>query len=1537
MYKTGDLARCLSDGNIVYLGRNDHQVKIRGFRIELGEIQARLNEHPLVSEAAVFAMGEEANKRLVAYVIPKSDDSDVEDTDGDKPQLALALRSYLGERLPEYMVPAAFVKLSAFPLTSNGKIDRRALPDPGGDAFAREAFEEPHGEVEVALAAIWADLLHLERVSRHDSFFALGGHSLLAVRMMNRVAALGTNVPLSTLFVSPCLSDFADEIKRHKEHGSDLLPPIERLARSDVLPLSFAQQRMWFLAQLDGVSDVYHVPLAIRLHGHLNRGAWKLAVDDLIERHEALRTAFVAVNGEPHVRLLPPEGLRIGYIDLRDKIDIEEQLAMIADKEVHTSFDLAKGPPIRVTLVQMADNEHVLLLIQHHIVADGWSLAILARELSQLYSAHCRGESNPLLPLTVQYPDYAAWQRKWFSEDRLKIQAEYWRTTLAGVPVLIDLPTDHPRPPQQSYAGSRVPIAFDAELTAGLKRLSQDHGVTLFMTILTAWSVVLSRLSGQDDIVIGTPSANRGYHEVEPLIGLFVNTLALRVDLSGKLTTRDLLERVRRCTLAAHSHQDLPFEQVVEIVQPPRKMDHTPLFQVMLAWQNNEASEWSLQDVQATNYALDYKISKFDLELGIYETDDGIVGSLRYATSLFHRATIEKHLGYLTTMLQEMVSDADQLVGSIDILSPAERSLLLHTWNVTKEEHPNDLCLHHLFEQQVTRAPESVALVHESKCLTYSELNARANRLAHHLIHLGVRPDAPVGICVERSLGLIIGILAILKSGGAYVPLDPAHASERLLDILSDASPSVVLADKSGTNVLGNAGLSSRTIVDPNAYLEGSVANPHVHSLGMHNLAYLIYTSGSTGKPKGVMVEHAQVTRLFSATYNWFRFNRSDIWCLVHSYGFDVSVWEMWGALRNGGKLMVVSQDTVRSPQELYRFVREHGVTVLNLTPSTFKPIIDIQAAGGLKDQLRYVILAGEALVPAILRPWYASHAVDSPRIVNMYGPTETIHATYRPMALEDCDQSHSIIGVRLPDLRTYVLDGKGQPLPLGAVGELFIGGAGVARGYLNKPELTDERFLPDPFAGVAKARMYKTGDLVRYLSDGNLVYLGRNDHQVKVRGFRIELGEIEARLNEHPEVSEALVITLGEGSEKRLIAYVVAKSDDPQLALTLRSHLKKRLPEYMVPAAFVRLDAFPLNPNGKLDRLALPIPGEHSLAREAYEAPEGEIEVALASIWTDLLRLERVSRHDSFFALGGHSLLAVRMMNRITSLGANLPLAAIFSSPCLSALAEEVKRFFGQDYDILPSVERIPRSEALPLSFAQQRMWFLAQLDEVSDVYHIPLAIRLHGYLDRDSWQLAINNLIERHEALRTVFVSIKGEPHARVLTSKGLPIGHIDLRGRVDIEKQLVSLAAKEARASFDLAQGPLIRVTLVQIANNEHLLLLTQHHIVADGWSLAILARELSQLYSAHCRGESNPLLPLTVQYPDYAAWQRKWFSEDRLKIQAEYWRTTLAGVPVLIDLPTDHPRPPQQSYAGSRVPIAFDAELTAGLKRLSQEHG
>ncbi|UAW64946.2 non-ribosomal peptide synthase/polyketide synthase [Mycoavidus sp. HKI] len=1518
LYRTGDLARWRPDGQLEYLGRIDYQIKIRGFRIEPGEIETYLVEHPLVREAVVLALGEHSDKRLVAYVVAEPDE-----------QLAHTLRAHLAAELPEYMVPAAFVRLDAFPLTPNGKLDRRALPAPADEAFARQAYEAPQGEIESALAAIWTELLGVERVGRHDSFFALGGHSLLAVRLMNRVATLGAELPLAALFASPSLAAFAALVNQRLTQGHNTLPAITPVSREDALPLSFAQQRLWFLAQLDGVSDTYHMSLAIRLRGALDRAAWQHALNSLFARHEALRSIFITVDGQPQVQLLTPKScLPTRWHDLRKAPDADVQLARLSAEETQASFDLAKGPLIRACLIQLADDEHVFLLTQHHIVSDGWSQGVFLQELSALYAAYQASEPDPLPPLTIQYPDYAAWQRQWLSGERLRTQSAYWRATLADAPVLLDLPTDRPRPPQQSFAGAQVPIRLDTQMTRSLKRLSQEHGVTLFMTVLAAWGAVLSRLSGQDDIVIGTPSANRNHPEIEPLIGFFVNTLALRIDLAGEPNTVELLEQVKRSALAAQAHQDLPFEQVVEIVQPPRRLDHTPLFQVMFAWQNNEVGEWCLPALEAISVALSNDVIRFDLELHIQEVSDEIAGELCYATALFDRQTIERQVGYLHAMLQAMVTDAKRSVTAVDILTPSERALLLETWNATATPYLEQQCIHQLFEEQVACTPQTTALVYEDQILSYAELNARANRLAHQLIELGVQPDTCVAICVERSPAMLVGLLAILKAGGAYVPLDPAYPSERLTHILADARPTILLADAIGRATLGEATLASLKVLDPNNLPPLPITNLQVRELTSRHLAYVIYTSGSTGIPKGVMVEHRVIVNLAQGQTGYFDIHPSSRVLQFASPSFDVSIWEIITALSCGASLYLPPAAVRLDRDALWNYLDRYEITHAILPPALLQEGKDLPS---LKTPLT-LILTGEAPSTTLLQ-----NLIHRGVVFNAYGPTETHVATVWATTRCYLNNAMSSIGRPIPNTRLYLLDAHGQPVPLGAVGELYIGGDGVARGYLNRPKLTIERFLRDPFSEDKDARMYKTGDLVRYLPDGNLEFLGRNDHQVKIRGFRIELGEIEARLVEHPQVREAIVLALGEDSNKHLVAYVTAEPDE-QLAYTLREHLTASLPEYMMPAAFVRLDTLPLTPNGKLDRRALPAPNNDAFAHQAYEAPQGEVETVLATIWVELLGVERVSRHDSFFALGGHSLLAMRLMNRVAKLGAELPLAALFASPRLSTFAVMVNKHLTQGQNTLPAITPVSRENVLPPSFAQQRLWFLAQLDGVNDTYHIPLAIRLRGALDRVAWQHALNTLFARHEALRSTFITVDGQPQVQLLAPKsGLPTRWHDLRKVPDADAQLARLSAEETQASFDLAKGPLIRARLIQLANDEHVFLLTQHHIVSDGWSQGVVLQELSVLYAAYQTGEPDPLPPLTIQYPDYAAWQRQWLSGERHQTQSAYWRATLADAPVLLDLPTDRPRPPQQSFAGAQVPIRLDAQMTRSLKRLSQEHG
>ncbi|KGM27069.1 hypothetical protein KS18_16875 [Photorhabdus luminescens] len=1453
MYRTGDLVRYLPDSNLVFVGRNDQQIKIRGFRIEPGEIEARLAEHPMVREAWVVALGDGQDKRLVAYIVAEADSG-----------LAASLHTHLSAMLPDYMVPAAFVRLDAFPLTPNGKLDRQALPAPGEDAFAHQIYVAPQGEMEIAVAAIWRELLGVEQIGRHDNFFALGGHSLLAVRMMNRIAVFGVDLPLASLFMFPSLSAFTEKICAQRHAGSDKLPAIRPISRDSVLPLSFGQQRLWFLAQFEGVSDTYHVPTALRLCGQLNLSAWQQALNRLFARHEALRSVFITVDGQPQVELLPAEfGLPVKKYDLRKASNVDEQFKRLCVQEAKTPFDLARGPLIRCALIQLADEEHIFLLTQHHIISDAWSLKILESELVALYAAGLNQQPDPLPLLTIQYPDYAAWQRQVFSGEGVQAQSDYWRRTLADAPVLLELPIDRPRPFQQSFTGGRVAVRIDAPLVQALKHLGQQHGATLFMTLLTAWAALLSRLSGQDDVVIGIPSANRNLREIEPLLGFFVNTLALRIDLSDMPDVATLLRRVRQTTLGAQEHQDLPFEQVVEIVQPPRRPEHTPLFQVMFAWQENETEEWQLPELAVTPFELEYDIAKFDLQLELTEKSGEIVGELNYSSALFDHETIERQVGYLQAILRAMVNQPQQPVTAIDILSSAERELLLENLNATEEPYPTQVCVHQLFEQQAEKTPDAIAVIYENQTLSYAELNARANRLAHQLIALGVAPDQRVAICVTRSLARIIGLLAVLKAGGAYVPLDPAYPGERLSYMLTDAAPAIVLADNAGRAALSEDILATLTVLDPNTLPEQPDNNPQVSGLTPQHLAYVIYTSGSTGRPKGVMIEHRSVVNLTLTQITQFDFCSASRMLQFASFGFDASVWEIMMALSCGAMLVIPTETVRQDPQRLWHYLEEQAVTHACLTPAMFHDGADLPAIA-IKPTL---IFAGEAPSPALFQA-LCSRA----DVFNAYGPTETtVCAT-----TWDCppDYTGGLIPIGSPtaNKRLYLLDEHGQPVPLGAVGELYIGGVGVARGYLNRPELTAERFLNDPFSNETDARMYRTGDLARYLPDGNLVFIGRNDQQVKIRGFRIEPGEIEARLIEHPAVSEALVLALGDGQDKRLVAYVVAQVDD-ELATKLRKHLSDILPDYMVPAAFVRLDAFPLTPNGKLDRRGLPAPGEGAFARQAYQAPQGEIEIALAAIWLELLNLEQIGRHDSFFALGGHSLLAVRMIERLRRIGLGLSVQTLFQHPTLSVLAQSLaqhreisvpdNRITADTTVLTPAmlplidltqaeIDRIVEQvsggianiqDIYALSPLQDGILFHHLLANEGDPY---LLITQQAFADRlllDRYLAAVQQVVDRHDILRTAFIWEGISAPAQVVCRQApLSVTELTLDPADGPISDQLAQRFDPRRHRIDLNQAPLLRFVVAQESDGRWIVLQLLHHLIGDHTTLEVMNSEV-----------------------------------------------------------------------------------------------
>ncbi|GJJ02613.1 hypothetical protein RugamoR64_31510 [Duganella rhizosphaerae] len=1277
MYKTGDLARFLGDGNIEYLGRNDFQVKIRGFRIELGEIEAALAACAGVREAVVLAREDQpGDQRLVAYVAAQ---------DGVELDI-VALRAQLGRTLSEFMVPSAFVVLDDLPLTPNGKLDRNALPAPDQDAVSASAYAAPRGATEQALARLWQELLGLPQVGRHDHFFELGGHSLLAVQLTARLRnQLGVELSLRALFAQPTLAALAELVDQARGAGIAAdTPAIVAADRDGALPLSWAQQRLWFLDQLDPAAGAaYRMPATLRLSGALDRAALQACLDRIVARHEGLRTSFSGGADGPRQHIAAADcGFVLDTHDLRqlDGQAQDDAVARLGALEAARPFDLAAGPLVRGQLLRLADDEHLLLLTQHHIVTDAWSIGILVSEVNALYTAFSLGRPDPLPPLALQYADYAAWQRQWLQGAALRRQADFWRDYLDGAPALLALPLDRPRPALQQYAGASVALTIPAGLAAGLRQLSQRHGATLFMTLLTGWGMLMARLSGQDDIVIGTPVANRQRPELEGLIGLFLNTLALRVRLHGNPSVTALLTRVRDSSLGAYSHQDLPFDQVVEAVQPPRSLAHGPLFQVMLNLMNTPGDgALALPGLSLRQESRPPDTTHDDLSLSLIDSGGAISGSLNYASALFDHGTVERIGRRFVRLLEAMVADARQPAGDIALLDPDERQLLLAGFNATAcaWDGPGML-IHQMFETQAAARPDAVALLHDGVAVRYSELNVRANRLAHRLLTLGVRADDRVALCAERSPELVIGLLAILKSGAAYVPLDPAYPAARLAHMLQDCAPVALLAQDGLQAVLATIAVSATLPVlalsaAADAGAPHADLNPAPDTQAAH-LAYVIYTSGSTGLPKGVAVEHGNVLNLVRHHIDSCALRADDRVLQFASFSFDSSIEELFPVLAVGATVVLRPADMVAPSPAYIAFLDDHGITVADL-PTAFWHQWMLECQAGLAPPsaaLRLVIIGGEKAERRHLDSWQGCARLRQCELLNTYGPTETtVYATARRFGRSSPAPAEGVpIGRPIANTQAYLLDARGHPVPLGVVGELCLGGAGVARGYLNQPALSAERFIDDPFSGRPGARLYRTGDLARWLPDGDLDYQGRNDFQVKLRGFRIELGEIEARLAACDGVREALVVL----REERLVAYLLSAGEAAPDAAALRRQLAATLAEHMLPSAFVTLPAFPLTPNGKLDRKALPAPGRETYATLDYEEPRGTTEVALAAVWAEVLKLGRVGRHDDFFALGGHSMLAAKLMSLIEMrLLRKVPLQRIFSCPTVHLMAEAI------------------------------------------------------------------------------------------------------------------------------------------------------------------------------------------------------------------------------------------------------------------------
>ena len=1554
IYKTGDLGRWLSEGEIEFLGRNDSQVKIRGYRIELGEIEAGLMSHPEVEDAVVIAAeGGVGSRRLIAYYTGRE-------------MGAEALRAHLAEALPDYMAPAAYVRLERMPLTPNGKLDRRALPAPEGGAYLRRGYEEPLGERERKLARIWAEALKLDRVGRNDNFFELGGHSLLAVRLVERMRREGVRANVHALYANPVLASFAlvvgeesglievppNRIPPESEAITpEMLPLVELSAEEieiilgktpggaanvqDIYPLAPLQEGMLFHYLLKAEGDPYLGQVLYSFDNRSRLDGFLQALEAVIDRHDILRTAAQWEGlSEPVQVVWRRAPLIIEEISLDPAAgDVEEQLRARYSPR-HYRLDISQAPMMRIYIAAAEHGEKapeppwLMFLLFHHLVVDQLTVDIVFREVRE----HLLGRAENL-PAPLPFRSFVAQARLGMSREE---HEEFFRKMLADV--------DEPTAPygliNAQGDGSDIrgmSRQVDAALATRLRRTARAQGVSVASLFHLAWARALSRVSGRDDVVFGTVLFGRmqGEEGADRAMGLFINTLPVRIRIGDEGVGRSVRKAHELLAdLMRHEHASLALAQRCSGVEAP-----TPLFSSLLNYRHalrevapspEAASAWIgiklLKEVGRTHYPLTISVDDFG---------DGFTLSAHLGGGIDPVGV----LGYMRTALERLAealeNDPERAARAIEVMPEAERKQVVEGWNATEAVYPRDKGVHELFEEQVEKGRDRVALVYEEQSLTYAELNARANRLAARLREMGVGPEMNVAILLERSVELVVAELAILKSGGAYVPIDPTFPDERQVFIAYDSAARAVVTLRGAP--LPEGMTIPRIYIDDASQGEAETGNLNLPAQS-EMTAYVMYTSGSTGSPKGIMTPHRAIGRLV-LNCGYADFNESDRVAFAANPAFDAATMEVWAPLLNGGRIVVIDQRCVMDPQLFASVLERREVSVLWLTVGLFNQYA--RAMTESFSQLRYLIVGGAALDPGVIAQ---AHRDGPPRhLVNGYGPTETTTFAITHEIKEVPERVKSIpLGGPISNTQVYILDASGQPAPVWVAGEIYIGGAGVAQGYLNRPEMTAERFLPDPFSGKPDVRLYKTGDLGRWLPEGRIEFLGRNDYQVKIRGFRVELGEIEAHLGSHPAVRQCVVVAhQDEGTEKRLAAYLVCEAETAPSDRELRGHLAGRLPDYMLPSRFVRMEQMPLTPNGKMDRQALAALEVEGLEeRDGYIAPRTPVEEILVGIFEEVMQLDRVGIHDNFFEIGGHSLLAIQVISWAqTTFEVEINVISIFEKPTVEGLARRIEEAIkaGEKVEAPPLV-RAARNGMLPLSFAQRRLWFIDQLNPGNAVYNIPGAVRLEGRLDIEALESAINQIVRRHEALRTRFEIAEGEPVQVIDEWRHRRLEVADLTGLAQDEREEEArrIAGEEARAGFDLMRGPLLRVKVLKLEEEKHVLLYTMHHIVSDEWSMGILVREVGALYQACQSGEESPLAELPIQYADFALWQREYLAGGVMAGEVGYWKKQLKDAAVL-ELPTDHARPATPSHRGGLEAAEIDEELSEGLKRLSQREG
>ncbi|MDX6269055.1 MAG: hypothetical protein QOD28_278, partial [Acidobacteriota bacterium] len=1491
LYRTGDVVRWRADGQLEFLGRQDQQVKLRGYRIELGEIESALSTHAGVGQCAVTVAEIAGAQTLVAYIAGEAD--------------AAGLREHVARQLPSYMVPQRVVKLDALPLTTNGKIDRKALPAPGASEETATSYLAPRTACEEIICNVWAEVLGRERVGVDEDFFALGGHSLLATQVISRVRAVfGVEVPLRVMFETPTPEALAAEVERltkKRDGAATLAPELVRAERGGRLPLSFAQQRLWFIDQLEPGNPAYNVPFAVRLRGNLNVAALTDSLNEIVRRHEVLRTTFPTVDGAP-VQLIheaQPVPVLVEHLEHLSLAEREQAARELAATEAGKPFDLAAGSLLRALLVRLSEQEHVLVVVLHHIVSDGWSTGVLVREFSELYAAYTRGESSPLAELPIQYADYAVWQRAWLQGDVLESQLTYWREQLKDLERL-ELPTDGTHATAGTQ-GAVVRFEVGAELTEGLRELSRREGVTLFIVLTGALQLLLSKYTGQTDVAVGTAVANRGRVEVEPLVGFFVNTLVLRTDLSGMPSFAELLGRVRETVLGAYAHQELPFEKLVDEVAPRRDLSRSPLFQVMLVMQNLAAAEMRLDGLAIETLDVSHGGAKFDLMLTLDEGEGSIVADLEFRTELFSRAAVERLRDHFLRVLETCAADARRNLNAFELTPETERARLLEMSQPTRRAFDVE-CVHESFRRQAARTPHAVAVEDDERTRTYAELDQDSERVARALRCAGVGGGTLVGVCLERGVELVAVLLGVLKAGAAYVPLDPEYPAERLDYMIGDARVAAVVTDPalyaSALATCPTPKLIAGELLSPcDAAVEEAL--PRVSN---DELAYVIYTSGSTGRPKGVAVSHAALSNHMSWFCETFDVGAEDRVLQKTIVSFDASVWEFYAPLLVGGTLLLAGAGAHRDPAALVENIRRTRATILQVVPTMLGFLVK-QDNWRDCDTLRLVCCGGEALAETLRQEFSETTRAE---LVNLYGPTEaTIDATYWRSA----DGAPLGIGRPIANATAYVLDAWGGLCPVGIAGELYIGGAGVARGYVNRPELTAEKFVPDPFSTVSGVRLYRTGDMARWRADGQLEFLGRQDAQVKLRGYRIELGEIESVIARHVGVRQCAAVIREHGGSDTLVAYVAGDTE----ANELREHLTRHLPSYMVPQRIVRLDALPLTTNGKVDRQALPAP-DALLADEngtaGYSAPRTPVEALLCRVWAEVLGREQVGIHDNFFELGGDSILSIQIGARAAQHGLTLTTRELFEHQTIAALGEAA----GLELAGEGSGHGMSEGEEVALTPIQR--WFFSQGWQREWHYNQAALLADAAQVDGVELQAAVERVLAAHEVFdlryeRTESGEVRQRYAGRAAESEGSGesestqprrCGRADLRAlpRATQGKVIEQIAAR-VQASLNLESGRLVTALRFEVMGSEHgadssdgdtlggRLLVVAHHLVIDGVSWRILLDQVERVYQDLHAGRESVLRGQGSSFGQWAHALMQEAESEETQGELAYWLT------------------------------------------------